>query len=141
MKRILVDMMGGDRGVVETVKGVCLAAEEMDAEYVLIGDREKLLTAAKENALSLDGFEIVHTTTTITMEDDPLSVTKEKSDSSMSIGLTMLAQGKGDALVSTGNTGALFTGANLLVRKIKGVRRPAIAAMWVACTNTALSIR
>ena len=129
MKRILVDMMGGDRGVVETVRGVCLAAEEMEAEYVLIGDREKLLTVAKENGLSLDRFEIVHTSVTITMEDDPLSVTKEKSDSSMSIGLTMLAQGKGDALVSTGNTGALFTGANLLVRKIKGVRRPAIAAM------------
>ena len=129
MKRILVDMMGGDRGIGETVKGVCLAAEEMEAEYVLIGDRSKLLAVAKENALSLERFEIVDTSVVISMEDDPLSVTKAKADSSMSIGLRMLADGKGDALVSTGNTGALFTGANLLVRKIKGVRRPAIAAM------------
>lgn len=122
-------MMGGDRGVVETVKGVCLAAQELEAEYVLIGDREKILAVAKETDLSLDGFKIVHAPVTIAMDDDPLVVTKGKADSSMSVGLKLLAEGKGDALVSTGNTGALFTGANLLVRKIKGVRRPAIAAM------------
>lgn len=121
--------MGGDRGICETVKGVCQAAEELEAEYVLIGDRQKILAAAKEEELSLDGFEIVHTPVVLTMEDDPLSVTKGKADSSMSIGLKLLAEGKGDAFVSTGNTGALFTGANLLVRKIKGVRRPAIAAI------------
>lgn len=122
-------MMGGDRGVAETVQGVFLAAEELKAEYILIGDREKILEAATEQNLSLNGFEIVHTPLTIAMDDDPLAVTKGKADSSMSVGLKLLAEGKGDALVSTGNTGALFTGANLLVRKIKGVRRPAIAAM------------
>ena len=63
------------------------------------------------------------------MEDDPGVVVRGKEDSSMSIGLGLLAEGKGDAFVSTGNTGALFTGANLIVRKIKGVRRPAIAAV------------
>lgn len=129
MKRILVDMMGGDRTPEETVKGVCLAAEEWDAEYILLGDRERLLTAAKEQQLSLERFCLVHTPTVLTMEDEAMAVMREKADSSMSLGLHMLAEGKGDALVSTGNTGALFTGANLIVRKIKGVRRPAIAAM------------
>lgn len=128
MKRIIVDMMGGDNAPLETVKGVCLAANELDAEYILVGDREELLRVAAENKLSLDCFEIIHTPTVITMEDDPISVVRGKSDSSMSIGLRLLAEGKGDAFVSTGNTGALFTGANLIVRKIKGTRRPAIAA-------------
>ncbi|MBE6668062.1 MAG: phosphate acyltransferase PlsX [Ruminococcaceae bacterium] len=129
MKRIIVDMMGGDNAPLETIKGVLMAKEELSAEYVLVGDRDELLRVAKENKLSLDGFEIVHTPTVITMEDEAVSVVKAKKDSSMSVGLRLLAEGKGDAFVSTGNTGALFTGANLIVRKIKGTRRPAIAAM------------
>lgn len=129
MKRIIVDMMGGDKAPSETVKGVCLAAEELLAEYILVGDRALLLASAEEQGLSLDRFEIVDTKTVITMEDDATAVVRGKEDSSMSVGLRLLAQGQGDAFVSTGNTGALFTGANLLVRKIKGVRRPAIAAV------------
>lgn len=129
MKRILVDMMGGDRSPSETVRGVCMAAEEFDAEYILLGDRERLLSAAQKQNLSLDRFCVIHTQTVLTMEDEAMAVMREKADSSMSLGLHMLAEGKGDAFVSTGNTGALFTGANLIVRKIKGVRRPAIAAM------------
>ena len=129
MKRIIVDMMGGDKAPAETVKGICLAAAELEAEYILVGNREKLLAAAAECECSLEGFEIVHTETEITMEDDPICVTRGKSDSSMSVGLRLLAEGRGDAFVSAGNTGALFTGATLLVRKVKGVRRPAIAAV------------
>ncbi len=129
MKRIVVDMMGGDLAPLETVKGVCMAAEELEAEFILVGNEPELLRIAKENGLSLDRFQIVHTETVITMEDDPMSVIRSKSDSSMSIGLRLLAEDKGDAFVSTGNTGALFTGASLIVRKIKGARRPAIGAM------------
>ena len=129
MKRIIVDMMGGDKAPAETVKGVCLAADELAAEYILVGDRALLLAVAEEQGLSLDRFEIVDTPTVITMEDDANSVVRGKEDSSMSVGLRLLAEGRGDAFVSTGNTGALFTGANLIVRKIKGVRRPAIAAV------------
>lgn len=129
MKRIIVDMMGGDNAPLETIKGVLMAKEELNAEYILVGDKNELLRVAAENKLSLDGFEIVHTPTVITMEDEAISVVKAKKDSSMSVGLHLLAEGKGDAFVSTGNTGALFTGANLIVRKIKGTRRPAIAAM------------
>ena len=129
MKTILVDMMGGDKAPAETVKGVCLAAEELNAEYILIGDRTQIEAAAAEAGLSLEPFEIVDTPTVITMEDEPSVVMREKSDSSMSVGLRLLAEGRGDAFVSTGNTGALYTGANLIVRRIKGIRRPAIGAM------------
>lgn len=129
MKTIIVDMMGGDQAPAETVKGVCLAAQELSANYILVGDRAQLEAAAKDAGLTLDGFEIVDTPTVITMEDEPASVMREKADSSMSLGLRLLAEGRGDAFVSTGNTGALYTGANLIVRKIKGIRRPAIGAM------------
>ena len=74
-------------------------------------------------------MNVIHTPVAINMEDSPMSVIHAKSDSSMSIGLRLLAEGGGDAFVSTGNTGALFTGANLIVRKVSGVRRPAIAAL------------
>lgn len=129
MKTIIVDMMGGDRSPAETVRGVALAATELDAAYILVGDRELLEKEAENAGVSLDGFEIVHTPTVITMEDEPACVMRAKADSSMSVGLKLLAEGRGDAFVSTGNTGALFTGANLIVRRIPGLRRPAIAAL------------
>jgi len=129
MKKIIVDMMGGDNAPEETIRGVLLAKEELSAELLLVGNREVLTAKAAELGVSLDGFEIVHTEVEITMEDDPIVAVRTKSDSSMSVGLKLLAEDKGDAFVSAGNTGALFTGANLLVRKLRGVRRPAIAAV------------
>ena len=129
MKRIIVDVMGGDRSPAEAIKGAYLASLEADIDIIFVGDAQQIECIAKENNISLDGFEIVHSGSVIEMTDDPMCVTRSKSDSSMSTGLSLLAEGKGDAFVSSGNTGALFTGANLMVRKIKGLRRPAIAAM------------
>ena len=127
--RIIVDIMGGDNAPLETVKGVCAAADEYTADYILVGNKPEIEQIAEDNNLDLSRFEIVHTDTVITMEDEPLAVMRSKSDSSMSIGLKMLADGKGDAFVSTGNTGALFTGATLIVRKIKGISRAALASV------------
>ncbi len=125
--RIIVDVMGGDNAPLETVKGVCEAAAEFNASYVLVGNKPEIEQVAEENGLDLRRFDIVHTETVVTMEDDPLSVMRAKGDSSMAMGLRLLAEGKGDAMVSSGNTGALFTGATLIVRKIKGIQRPALA--------------
>ena len=129
MKTIIVDMMGGDLAPIETVKGVVMASKEMPANYILVGPKAELLSTAETCGVSLDGFEIVDAQSVITMTDDPICVTRAKSDSSMRVALRMLADGKGDAVVSSGNTGALFAGANLIVRKIKNLRRPAIAAL------------
>lgn len=131
MAKIIVDMMGGDLAPVETVKGVALARAELGdtVEYILVGDKEKIEAAAKENKIDLSGCEIVHTEEAITMEDDAILVVRGKENSSMSVGLRMLKEGKGDAFVSAGSTGALYAGASLIVRKIKGVRRPAIASL------------
>ena len=129
MMKVIVDAMGGDNAPLETVKGVCAAADEYTADYILVGNKPEIEQIAEDNNLDLSRFEIVHTDTVITMEDEPLAVMRSKSDSSMSIGLKMLADGKGDAFVSTGNTGALFTGATLIVRKIKGISRAALASV------------
>ena len=129
MKTIIVDMMGGDRAPAETVKGVLLAKAELAADYILVGDRDLLEKEFAACGASIDDFSIVHTPVVVTMEDDPMCIRREKADSSMALGLRMLAEGKGDAFVSTGNTGALFAGASLIVRKVRGLRRPAIAAL------------
>ena len=127
--RIIVDVMGGDKAPEETVKGVFMAAKEFNATYILIGNRADIERIAEEENFDIRRMDIVHTDSVITMEDDPLCVVRGKKDSSMAIGLKMLAEGHGDAFVSCGNTGALFTGATLIVRKIKGVLRAGIGAI------------
>lgn len=127
--RIIVDVMGGDHAPLETVRGACAAAAEYNANFILVGDRPRIEQIAAEEGLNLKRFEIVHTDVEITMEDDPLSVVRAKSESSMSTALRLLAEGRGDAMVSAGNTGALFTGATLIVRKIKGIQRAALATV------------
>ena len=131
--RIIVDVMSGDNAPLELIKGVCSSSyENTDVDYVLVGDEAIIRQTADSLGLDINRFEIRHTDVVIEMDDDPLCVTRSKSDSSMSVGLRMLADGEGDAFVSAGNTGALFTGASLIVRRIPGVRRAAIAAVLPA---------
>lgn len=126
--KIIVDCMGGDNAPLEMLKGAVDAKSELGGEYLLVGHKAQLETLAKENNLDLSGFEILHAETVITMEDDSMAF-REKKDSSMTLALRALANGEGDAMVSCGNTGALFAGASLTVRRIKGVHRAALAAL------------
>lgn len=121
--------MGGDHAPFEILKGVYEASREFGIDYILVGDRRAIENISLENGFDLGNCEIVDATTVITMDDDPLCVVRSKSDSSMSIALKLLANGQGDAVVSAGNSGALFTGASLIVRKIRGVKRAAIASV------------
>ncbi len=127
--RIIVDIMSGDNAPGEILRGAYLASRDFEAEYILVGDREVIEQLAAEFEYDLSGFRIVDTKTVIDMEDDPLCVVRSKSDSSMSTALRLLADGEGDAVVSAGNSGALFTGASLIVRKIRGYKRAAIGAI------------
>jgi len=127
--RVIVDCMGGDKAPLEVVKGAYAASLEYNANFILVGDRAEIMRIADAEGMDLRRFDIVDAPLTIEMTDPPLAVMKAKKESSMNVALTMLAEGKGDALVSTGNTGALFTGATLIVRKIKGIKRPAIASI------------
>ncbi len=132
--RVIVDVMGGDNAPAELVRGAAAAAEVSRASFILVGDRTAIEQVAAEHRLELKTFDIVHTDSVITMEDDPLSVVRAKKESSMGVGLHLLAEGKGDVFVSAGNTGALFTGATLIVRKVRGIQRAAIGSVLPATT-------
>lgn len=121
--------MGGDNAPLEIIKGAIEAHEAYDEEIILIGDENAISNVAVKNDLSLAGIKTVNATSVVTMEDDALCVMRNKRDSSMSVGLRMLAKGEVDAFVSAGNTGALITGAALIVKRISGIDRPAIATV------------
>lgn len=128
---IAVDAMGGDNAPLQIVKGVLDAAlDYKNVEITLVGDENKIRECAKELEMTItENISIVHTDVAVSMDDDPMVVMKEKSNSSMAIGLKLLKEEKADAFVSAGNTGALHTASTLIVRKIKGVRRSAIGAI------------
>ena len=128
--KIIVDVMSGDNAPLEILKGAVMAASEIPNEtFVLVGQKETVERTARENDLDISGMEIVHADEVVTMEDDPIAVVRGKKNSSMMTALTLLSEGKGDVVVSAGNTGALFSGASLIVRKMKGVQRAAIATV------------
>lgn len=126
--KMIIDCMGGDNAPLEMLKGVIDTKTELGGEYLLVGHKEILENTAKENGLDISDFEILHAESVITMEDDSMAF-REKKDSSMTMALKALANGEGDAMVSCGNTGTLFAGATLTVRRIKGVHRAALAAI------------
>jgi glycerol-3-phosphate acyltransferase PlsX len=122
--------MSGDNAPLEIIKGAAMAAQAYpEHQLVLVGDENAISDVCVKNNISVEGIEILHAPSVITMEDKPLAVVREKRDSSMSVGLKQLSQGDGDAFVSAGNTGALITGATLIVKRIKGINRAAIATV------------
>lgn len=127
--RIAVDVMSGDNAPLEIIKGAVEAAEVFEAEIVVVGDENIVSDIAVKNEIDISKLQIVNATSVITMEDKPMCVVREKKDSSMSVGLRMVANGEADAFVSAGNTGALITGATLIVKRILGINRPAIASV------------
>ena len=129
--KIIVDAMGGDNAPLEIIKGAMLALDEFDEidEIIFTGDEDKINESVKENGIKLKKSRIVNCTQEISMCDEPASVLKEKPDSSMAVGFKLLSEGEGDAFVSAGNTGAITVGATLIIKRIKGIKRPAIASL------------
>ena len=127
--KIAIDAMGGDNAPLEIVKGAHLAAKKYpDVELYLIGN-ENVIIDILSYYEKIDNVHIVHTDQVITMDDDPMLIMKEKSDCSMAKGLKMLKAKEIDGFISAGSTGALHSGSTLIVRKIKGIRRSAIATI------------
>lgn len=129
--KIIVDAMGGDHAPDAVVQGSVDAAKEFGVEIVLVGRGADILSSMK--TLGLDtlpqGIEIANAEDVVDMHADPAQVVRQHKESSMIVGLQMLADGAGDAFISAGNTGALLTGATLVVRRIRGIRRAALAPM------------
>ncbi len=132
---ILLDAMGGDNAPDANIKGAVRAINDIEAEVCLIGNKDIINSKIKEFYGKNDIKEIstklsiYHTTETIEMCDIPTQAIKHKKDSSMVVGFRLLKEGKGDVFISAGNSGALLTGATLLIGRIKGIDRPAIAGI------------
>lgn len=126
---IILDAMGGDFAPLACVKGALLAREKYGADILLCGQPEAIRAALRESGKGAlpPGVGILPAGEVIGMEDDPATAFKRKPDSSMTVGLTCLRDGEADAFVSAGSTGALLAGATLLVRRIRGIRRAALA--------------
>ncbi|MCL2488145.1 MAG: phosphate acyltransferase PlsX [Oscillospiraceae bacterium] len=125
--RIAVDVFGGDHAPDEILKGAGMAAAEYGHDVLLFGDEQKIAASALRTGVSLGGMEIVHTTDAIAMEEEPKTILKAHKDSSMGLALRALPEGRADACVSAGSTGALIMGATFFVKRIKGVSRVALA--------------
>lgn len=127
--KIILDAMGGDNAPQAPVLGAIEAVKRYNADIILVGRGQEILEVLKKNGLDTlpEGVEIAHADDVVDMHDDPATVIHKRKNSSMIIGLKMLADGKGDAFVSAGSTGALLTGATLLVKRVRGIRRAAMA--------------
>ena len=125
--KIIVDAFGGDNAPLEIIKGSCEAKAKYGVDIVFTGNRNIIEKVAKENNIDISGIEIIHTEDVISMHDAGSEIMKSKSSSSMALGLKAVVEGKGDAFVSAGNSGAMCVGATLMVKRIKGIKRPGFA--------------
>ena len=123
--RVIVDAFGGDNAPLEVIKGCARAVSELGVNVVLTGSRNKIEKCAAENGISLSGIENEHTDDVFDIHEEPKEIIKSGSNSSMALGLRLLSEGKGDAFVSAGSTGALVMGATFIVKRIKGIKRVA----------------
>jgi len=127
--KIILDAMGGDLAPEAPVLGAIDAARAFGTQITLVGRGEEILAVLKKNGIETlpEGMEIAHAEEVVDMHDDPANVIRKKKNSSLVVGLRMLAEGQGDAFVSAGSTGALLSGATLIVKRVKGIRRAAMA--------------
>ena len=128
--RVVVDAFGGDNAPLEIVKGAALASKELNVDITLTGKKEKIEKIINDNNLKFYGdLAIVDTDDVIDMHDDPTTLVKAHSNSSMALAFKELVEDRADAFVSAGSTGAVVVGGTLIVKRIKGIKRPALAGM------------
>jgi len=127
--KIIVDAMGGDNAPQSAVMGAIQANREYGVSITLVGRGEEILRTLEANGVKdlPSGVEVVHASEVVEMCDDPANAFRKKKDSSLTVGLNLLKDGAGDAFVSAGSTGALLSGATLVTKRIKGIRRAALA--------------
>ena len=138
--KIIVDAMGGDNAPAAIVQGALDAHRAHGVGILLVGRAAEVLRAVEacgEKTLPA-GVEIRDAAEVVEIEDDPATAFKMKKDSSLTVGLTLLKEGAGDAFVSAGSTGALLAGATLLVKRIRGIRRAAMGPLIPTATGRAV---
>ena len=138
--KIIVDAFGGDNAPLEIIKGCAEAVQEFGVDILLTGREAEIRDVAAKNSISLEHMEIENCDEVLTMHDPAESVVKAKKNSSMGVGFRLLNEGRGDAFICAGNSGALCVGATLAVKRIKGIKRPAFAPVIPTATGCAMLI-
>ena len=140
--KIIVDAMGGDFAPLAPVKGALMAHEQYGVDIVLTGRTEEILRAMEQCGCKElpSGVEIVNAAEVVEICDDPATAFKQKKDSSLTVGLNLLRDGQADGFISAGSTGALLSGATLVVKRIRGLRRAALAPTIPTATGKAVLI-
>lgn len=126
---IAVDAMGGDNAPMEIVKGAVEAAKEIDYKIALVGREDDINAELAKYSCDKNKISVVNATEVIETCEVPTVAIRKKKDSSMVVGLNMVKKGEAAAFVSAGNTGALLTGATVIIGRIPGVERPALGTM------------
>lgn len=124
--RIVIDGMGGDNAPKSNVEGVVNAIKEYGVDLIITGDKDILEKEFSKYDFDRNKLEIVHTTEIIENEDKPVKAIRSKKDSSMVVALRLVKEGKADAIVSAGSTGALLAGGLFVIGRIKGIDRPCL---------------
>ncbi|HBE9443262.1 phosphate acyltransferase [Clostridioides difficile] len=126
--KIVIDGMGGDNAPKSNVEGAVNAIKEYQVDLIITGDRDLLEKEFSNYEFDRNKLEIVHTTEIIENEDKPVKAIRSKKDSSMVVALNLVKEGKADAIISAGNTGALLAGGLFVVGRIKGIDRPCLCS-------------
>ena len=125
--KVIIDMYGGDNAPKAPILGAAMAAKELGVDIVAVGNEAEMRKICEENDIS--GFEFIDAPMVMPVCAEPTEVMKSYKESSLAVGLRALADGRGDAFVSAGSTGAIVVGATLIVKRIKGIKRAALASV------------
>lgn len=125
--RIIVDGFGGDNAPFAVLEGCRRAKDELGVDIMLTGDEAALREAAKKAGIDLSDMEILHAPEVFDVHAQPTTILKEGKNTSLAVGLQALRDGKGEAFVCAGSTGGLVAGATFITKRIKGIKRPALA--------------
>ena len=132
---IVIDAFGGDNAPLEVIKGAVRAKSDFVVDITLVGDETKIKKCAEDNNIIISALNIRQADTVIDVCEAPTDIIKTKKDCSMAVGMKMLADGEGDAFLSAGSTGALVVGGTFIVKRIKGVKRAALAPVLPTSTT------
>ena len=138
--KIIVDGFGGDNAPLAIIEGCALAVNELGVDITIVGNEQIIKDVATENNINMDKISIVNANSVIAMDDDNTVIMKGKSDSSMAVGMKLLANGEGDVFITAGSTGAAVVGGTMIVKRIKGIKRPALATQMPTAKSSVMVV-
>ncbi|MFQ6014200.1 MAG: phosphate acyltransferase PlsX [Anaerolineae bacterium] len=128
--KVVLDAMGGDHAPEVVVQGAIQAAQDYGSEIILVGPKDRVRAELSKGSAQGLPLSVVHASQVVEMKEHPAAATKEKKDSSIVVGMRLVKEGKAAAFVSAGNTGAVMAGALFYLGRLKGIKRPGLAAIY-----------